>query len=159
MLPRTGVAWQNRGSSFRLAETGWNALKPGRKPFHTLNPAMADLSEGRHMSYGTMGGEGQPQTQAAVFTRYGLFDQPLQAAVTAPRWLLGRTWGSASTSLKLESRFSPALFEQLAKAGHEVEPVAGFTDMMGHAGALVRRPSGMIEGAADPRSDGAVAAW
>lgn len=40
-----------------------------------------------------MGGEGQPQTQAAVFNRYGLFNQPLRQAVTAPRWLLGRTWG------------------------------------------------------------------
>ena len=159
VLPRTGIVWQNRGASFRLAEGGWNALRPGRRPFHTLNPAMADFGDGRHMSYGTMGGEGQPQTQAAIFTRYGFFGQPLQAAVTAPRWLLGRTWGSTSTTLKLESRFSPALIEELAEAGHEVEPVAGFTAMMGHAGALVRQPSGVIEGAVDPRSDGAIAAW
>ena len=98
VLPQTGITWQNRGSSFRLAKTGWNALRPGRKPFHTLNPAMAEFSDGRQMSYGTMGGEGQPQTQAAVFTRYGIFGQPLQAAVTAPRWLLGKTWGSTSTT-------------------------------------------------------------
>lgn len=159
VLPQTGITWQNRGSSFRLAKTGWNALRPGRKPFHTLNPAMAEFSDGRQMSYGTMGGEGQPQTQAAVFTRYGIFGQPLQAAVTAPRWLLGKTWGSTSTSLKLEDRFSPALVERLVQAGHQVELVPGFTDMMGHAGALVRQPSGVIEGASDPRSDGAVAAW
>ena len=159
VLPRTGITWQNRGSSFRLAETGWNVLKPGRKPFHTLNPAMTEFGDGRLMSYGTMGGEGQPQTQAAVFTRYGVFDQPLQAAVTAPRWLLGKTWGDQSATLKLEDRFPPALIERLAEAGHAVEIVPGFTDMMGHAGALVRRASGVIEGATDPRSDGVVAAW
>ena len=159
VLPRTGIVWQNRGASFRVADDGWNALKPGRKPFHTLNPAMARLSDGRQMVYGTMGGEGQPQTQAAIFTRYAMFGQELQAAVTAPRWLLGRTWGEESTSLKLEDRFDPALIAQLRAAGHEVELVAPFTSTMGHAGALVRHADGTLEGAADPRSDGAVAAW
>jgi gamma-glutamyltranspeptidase len=56
VLPRTGITWQNRGSSFRLAQSGWNALKPGRKPFHTLNPALARFDDGRIMAYGTMGG-------------------------------------------------------------------------------------------------------
>ena len=43
---------------------------PGRKPFHTLNPALARLDDGRVMVYGNMGGEGQPQSQAAVFSRH-----------------------------------------------------------------------------------------
>lgn len=156
--PRTGVLWQNRGISFGLAEGHPNRLVPGRRPFHTLNPALARFDDGRLMSYGTMGGEGQPQTQAAVFSRYALFGQPLQAAVTAPRWLLGRTWGSDSTNLKLEGRFPPALVDALHEAGHDVEVVADFTDQMGHAGAIVRHPDGLLEGAADPRSDGRVAA-
>ncbi|MFN7123917.1 MAG: gamma-glutamyltransferase, partial [Hydrogenophaga sp.] len=102
--------------------------------------------------------EGQPQTQAAVFTRYARFGQGLQQAVTAPRWLLGRTWGGETTSLKLESRFDPALIAALKAAGHEVEVFSEpFSDTMGHAGALVRHPNGVIEGAADPRSDGVVA--
>jgi gamma-glutamyltranspeptidase len=111
------------------------------------------------MSYGTMGGEGQPQTQAAVFSRYAMFGQGLQAAVTAPRWLLGRTWGAASTNLKVESRFDPSVIEALRKTGHDVEVVAPFTDIMGHAGGIVRHPSSVLEGAADPRGDGAVAAF
>ena len=155
VLPRTGVNWQNRGSSFRLAEEGWNALRPGRKPFHTLNPAMAELNDGRLMAYGTMGGEGQPQTQAAVFTRYALYGEDLQDAITAPRWLLGRTWGEDSVSLKLESRFDPALVRALEAAGHAVEMLAPTTATMGHAGALVRHPDGALEAATDPRSDGA----
>lgn len=159
VLPQTGVIWQNRGASFRLAFDGWNALKPGRKPFHTLNPALARFDDGRIMAYGTMGGEGQPQTQAALFSRYARFGVPLQEAVTRPRWLLGRTWGEESTSLKLESRFDPALVAALAAAGHQVELLPPFTGVMGHAGAIVRHPTGMLEGATDPRSDGAVAAW
>jgi len=159
VLPATGVLWQNRGISFSLQADALQALKPGRKPFHTLNPAMARFDDGRVMVYGTMGGEGQPQTQAAVFSRYALFGQPLQQAVTAPRWLLGRTWGEQSTSLKLESRFDPALVARLRAAGHLVEVLdEAFSDTMGHAGAVVRHPNGVIEGASDPRADGIVAA-
>jgi gamma-glutamyltranspeptidase/glutathione hydrolase len=159
VLRDTGVLWQNRGVSFSLAENALNALRPGRKPFHTLNPAMARLADGRTMVYGTMGGEGQPQTQAALFTRHVRYGQALQAAVTAPRFLLGRTWGASSTTLKIEGRVDPAVAEALREAGHDVEPVADFSDAMGHAGAIVRHTSGLLEGAVDPRGDGVVAAY
>lgn len=159
VLPHTGIVWQNRGCSFALDGDGPNRLRPGARPFHTLNPALARFDDGRVMAYGTMGGEGQPQTQAALFTRYALFGAPLQAAVDAPRWLLGRTWGDQSTTLKIEAGFDPALYAQLAAAGHAVEPVPAWSSMMGHAGAIVRHPDGVIEGAADPRSDGMVATW
>jgi gamma-glutamyltranspeptidase/glutathione hydrolase len=158
VLPTTGITWQNRGASFRLAQGGWNALKPGRKPFHTLNPALAAFADGRVMAYGTMGGEGQPQTQAAIFSRYARFGADLQSAISAPRWLLGRTWGDASTTLKIEDGFAPAVYDQLAQAGHQVERVGALTAMMGHAGAIVRLADGTFEGASDPRSDGEVAA-
>ena len=159
VLQDTGVCWQNRGMSFSLDQKALNSLEPGRKPFHTLNPSMAIFDDGRVMPYGTMGGEGQPQTQAAVFTRYARFGQTLQAAVTAPRWLLGRTWGESSSSLKLESRFPQELVHQLREAGHVIDVLPeAFSDTMGHAGALVRHPNGVIEGAVDPRSDGVVAA-
>ncbi len=155
VLPQTGITWQNRGASFSLDPAALNPLMPLRKPFHTLNPAMARLADGRLMPYGTMGGEGQPQTQAAVFARHVLYGQSVQAAITAPRWLLGRTWGSESTSLKIEANIGEEVIGSLRAAGHEIEVVEPFSDTMGHAGALVRRPDGIIEGGADPRSDGA----
>lgn len=157
VVPGTGVVWQNRGASFTL-DGGPNCLQPGKLPFHTLNPALARLKDGRTLAYGTMGGEGQPQTQAAVFTRHVLFGQDLQAAISAPRWLLGRTWGAASTNLKLEGRFPASLAERLADAGHDVEIVADYTDMMGHAGAVAVHANGLIEGGTDPRADGICAA-
>ncbi len=157
VLPQTGILWQNRGSSFVLDDNAANprALKPGRRPFHTLNPAFARFDDGRAMVYGTMGGEGQPQTQAAVFSRYAMYGQDLQAAVTAPRWLLGRTWGEESVTLKLEDRFPTDLVAALRKAGHDIEVLEDFTATMGHAGAIVRHADGALEGASDPRSDGA----
>ena len=157
VLPSSGINWQNRGCSFALDPAARNALLPGRKPFHTLNPALALLSDGRTLVYGTMGGDGQPQTQAAVFTRHVVHGMALQEAVSAPRWLLGRTWGSMSESLKLESRFEPSLVDELARRGHEVEVVGAFDEVVGHAGALVRHADGSLDGGYDPRSDGALA--
>jgi gamma-glutamyltranspeptidase/glutathione hydrolase len=159
VLDALGGTWQNRGASFSLDPASHVALAPGRKPFHTLNPACARFKDGRTMVYGTMGGDGQPQTQAAIFTRYALFGQDLQHAVTAPRWLLGRTWGQDSVTLKLESRIGSDVIDALARAGHAVEVLEPYSDLAGHAGALVRHPDGVISGAADPRSDGAVAGF
>jgi oxamate amidohydrolase len=159
VLADTGVGWQNRGSSFQLDPASHLALEPGRKPFHTLNPALAKLADGRTMVYGNMGGDGQPQSQAAVFSRFAMFGDDLQQAVTKPRWLLGRTWGTMSVSLKVESRLDEAVIARLREAGHDVEVIEPFSDFVGHAGALVRDPAGVVAGAADPRSDGTVAGW
>lgn len=159
VLPETGILWQNRGSSFELDEHRLNALHPRRLPFHTLNPAMAYLRDGRIMAYGTMGGDGQPQTQAAVFTRYNYFGHGLQEALSAPRWLLGRTWGEQSTTLKLEEGFAPAVIAKLADAGHAIEILPRFHELFGHAGAVVRHCTGLLEGAGDPRSDGRAAGF
>lgn len=159
VLPSTGIWWQNRGCSFDLKPNRLRSLLPGRKPFHTLNPAMAKLDDGRWLIYGTMGGEGQPQTQAALFSRYVWGGHNVRSAVAAPRWLLGRTWAEQSTTLRLESRYADTVVQGLRKLGHPVEVVADFDERMGHAGALVLHPDGWIEGGEDPRSDGSVAAW
>ena len=159
VVPGTGVTWQNRGTSFSLDPHALNALEPGRKPFHTLNPSMALFDDGRIMPFGTMGGEGQPQTQSAIFSRHAMLGVPLQEAITRPRWLLGKMWGEETTTLKLERRFDPKVVARLKRAGHDVELVGDFSVSMGHAGAIVRRADGGLEGATDPRGDGAVAAF
>src|SRR2546428_13557942 len=143
VLPRTGVLMQNRGASFSLDAGALNALKPGRLPFHTLNPALAVLADGRVIAYGTMGGDGQPQTQAAGFTRHVPYRMPLARAIDAPRWLLGRTWGSAHGNLRLESRFPDALIERLGAAGPAVGGLpGGYFDLHGPAGAVGFYPHG-----------------
>ncbi len=159
VLDETGLLWQNRGMSFALDPAHHNTLAPGRKPFHTIQPALAQLADGRVMAYGAMGGDGQPQTQAMVFIRHVMEGQGLQEAIMAPRWLLGRTWGDATTALRIESRYDPTLIEQLQALGHPVCPVGAFDEIMGHAGGVVHGPDGLISGAADPRSDGAAAGF
>ncbi len=159
LLDETGITWQNRGTSFSLDPGHHNCLKPGRRPFHTIQPALARLADGRVMTYGTMGGEGQPQTQAMIFARHVLHGQDLQETVSAPRWLLGKTWGADTTSLRIENRFAPEMVWALGNMGHPVEVIGPFDEVMGHAGALVHHPDGLIEGASDPRSDGTAAGF
>jgi gamma-glutamyltranspeptidase/glutathione hydrolase len=158
VLPRTGVLMQNRGASFSLDPAALNVLVPGRMPFHTLNPALAVLRDGRVMAYGTMGGDGQPQTQALLFTRHILYRAPLAEAIDRPRFLLGRNWGSAVTNLRLEEGFDGNLVDRLLSAGHDMQMLGErHSDLMGHAGTVILHPDAMLEGAHDPRADGGAA--
>ena len=158
VLPATGVLMQNRGVAFSLERGALNALAPGRLPPHTLNPALAVLRDGRVMAYGTMGGDVQPQIQAALFTRHVGFALPLAEALDRPRCVLGQTWGAPRASLLVEARFDAAVIEELRAAGHDVEVLAEpYADATGHAGAVLLHPNGTLEGAHDPRADGGTA--
>jgi oxamate amidohydrolase len=158
VLPTTGVLMQNRGTSFSLQSGALNHLAPRRLPFHTLNPALAILKDGRVIAYGAMGGHGQPQIQGALFTRYVIFKKTLAEAIDRPRWLLRHTWGTSKPALWIEPRFDDQLLDELASAGHEIEVLdEPYSDMMGHAGAVVLQPNGVCEGAHDPRADGGAA--
>lgn len=156
----TGVLLQNRGSFFSLDPAHVNRLEPGKRTFHTLNPAML-LKDGKpYLVYGTMGGEGQPQTQAAIVTRIVDFGLTPQEAIAAPRWLYGRTWGAASNDLKIEGRVPHGVCEELRKRGHPIKRVQDYTDTMGHAGAiLIDQKTGLLQGATDPRGDGLAAGF
>ena len=150
----TGVLLQNRGASFSLDPAHPNRLAPRKQTAHTLIPSMY-LVDGRpRLVYGTMGGEGQPQTQAALVTRSLDHGLGPQAAVEAPRWLFGRTWGEETQSLRLEARFGDAVSASLRERGHDVEVVDDWSDLMGHAQVVRVDPDG-LSGGSDPRADGA----
>lgn len=152
----TGIVLQNRGSFFSLFENDVNCLQPKKRTYHTLNPAMLFKGGEPYLVYGTMGGEGQPQTQAALVTRIIDYHYPVQVAIEAPRWLYGRTWGAESNSVKVEGRISSVISNELKEKGHEIESVSEFSDIMGHAGAILINPDSKIKyGGADPRGDGA----
>ncbi|MGZ2259651.1 gamma-glutamyltransferase [Roseobacter sp. A03A-229] len=104
------------------------------------------------MTYGTMGGEGQPQIQAAIFSRYAMFGQRLQEAVTRPRWLFGKTWGDDTASRKIEAEAD--LFEALRSTGHNVQEIPALSSLAGHPGAVARHIDRRTEAASDPWSGG-----
>lgn len=151
----TGILLQNRGSFFSLDPGHVNTLEPRKRTFHTLMPAMACREGKPYLLYGTQGGEGQPQTQAALLTRMADYGMSPREAVSAPRWVWGRTWGEETQELKVESRVDPGVREALARAGHQVRTVAPFDGAVGHAHAIKIEGPGRLEGGSDPRSDGA----
>jgi gamma-glutamyltranspeptidase len=156
----TGFLLQNRGCFFSLDPSHPDRLEPGKRPFHTLVASMVLGAESLpELIFGTMGGEGQPQTQVALVTR--VFDHGLdvQAAVDAPRWLYGRTWGDEHRGLRIESRFGANTVRDLAARGHEnVGMTEPWSELMGHAQAI-HVLSQRLEAAADPRGDGAALGW
>ncbi|WP_010275677.1 gamma-glutamyltransferase [Paenibacillus senegalensis] len=156
----TGILLQNRGSFFALDQHHPNTLEPGKKTFHTIIPAMA-LKDGKpFMLYGSMGGEGQPQTQAALITRVIDFGYNIQQAIEAPRWLYGRTWGAATDSFKLEARVASSVLEMLQTKGHLAEFTVDWSEEMGHAqGIVFDRKQGALSAGADPRGDGLALSW
>jgi len=152
----TGVIVQNRGSFFSLDSGQVNALAPRKLTMHTLIPGIY-LQEGRaRLVHGTMGGEGQPQTQTALVTRRLLRGLGTQACVEAPRWLYGRTWGEPTRALNLEGRYPPALARDLEARGHlDVRMAGEWDDLFGHAQCAWIAPEGGLCGGSDPRADGA----
>jgi gamma-glutamyltranspeptidase/glutathione hydrolase len=152
---KTGVLLQNRGCFFSLESEHVNRLEPGKRTFHTLNTAMFFKGERPFLIYGTMGGEGQPQTQAAIVTRIVDHQLSPQDAIEAPRWIYGRTWGAVANNVKLESRIPEGVADALRRWRHSVEIVEPYAHIMGHAGAiLIDQQTQMQYGASDPRSDG-----
>jgi gamma-glutamyltranspeptidase/glutathione hydrolase len=150
----TGVVLQNRGAGFTLEAGHPNVLAPGKRPFHTLTPFMY-LRDGKPaLVAGTMGGEGQPQTLVAVTTRVLDVALDAQAAVEAPRWVYGRTWGAPTRALAIESRFGEPVTAELARRGHDVRVLDPWSDTAGHAQAVELRPDGLLVGGGDPRADG-----
>jgi gamma-glutamyltranspeptidase len=156
----TGVVLQNRGSFFSLDEANVNRLEPGKRCFHTLMPGMIFRDGSPRLVYGTMGGEGQPQTSTVIATSVIDFGRDVQTTVDGPRWLYGRTWGEATTNLRLERRFSEFVVHDLRQSGHRVELVEPWSDAVGHAAAIEINPeSKVLYGAADARGEGIAVGW
>jgi len=144
----TGIALQNRGASFSLDPDHANRLAPGKRPFHTLVPALARRDD-EWLAFGVMGGYMQPQGHLQVLANLLDYDMPLQAALDAPRWRY-----CADGTLALEERMPAGVASKLARRGHDVrvEPPALFGGAQ-----VVRDDGGTLSGATEPRKDGQVA--
>ncbi len=151
----TGVLLQNRGKFFSLDSNHVNYLEPYKRTYHTLNPAMLLKQSKPYLVYGTMGGDGQPQTQAALVTRVVDFGFSAQDAIESPRWIQGRNLGSETNELKIEGRVEQSVLNELERRGHQLNIQPNFTDVMGHAGMIIiDRDTDVRYGGTDPRGDG-----
>ena len=158
--PNTGEFLHSRGIGFSLQAGHPAEYRPGRRPPHTLAPALVTTPDGAAKAVlGTMGGDTQPQILLQLLARVLSGSQGASAgeAVDAPRWMLGdgrfSTWtGAGPDHLTLEERGAPLWQEGLEQRGHRVEVARTTPDhRFGHA-HLVVLDDGMLEGAADPRA-------
>ncbi|WP_251975729.1 gamma-glutamyltransferase [Salinicola avicenniae] len=150
----TGILWHNRGAAFSLDPEHPNALAPGKRPFHTLNPGMYRVDGKPRLLYGTQGADGQPQTLAAVLTRLIDYAMDPLSALGAPRFLLGRTFSDGRDTLRLEEDAGEAVIAELSRRGHQVSRLPAQSPLAGHPGAVAIAPDGSARAAHDPRSDG-----
>ena len=155
-VPELGIVLQNRGHAFTLDEGRPTSLQPGRLPFHTLMAAMLLEAGEPRLIYGTMGGEGQPQTTLQTSVAIAERNIDPQAALDLPRWRYGKTWGDEVPGVAIERRAGEACIAGLRARGHAMIVTDDWEESMGHAGAiLVDRARGVLVGASDLRSDGA----
>ena len=98
----TGISLQNRGSYFTLDPAAANALAPNKRTLHTLIPSLALRGGKPALIFGAMGGDGQAQTHAQVYTTLARYGLNIQAAIEAPRWIHGVEEPGEPAALRLE---------------------------------------------------------
>ena len=140
-----GILLQNRGAGFTLEEGHPNELGPGKRPMHTIIPAMLKQGDETIMPFGVMGGGYQPTGHARLVSNLLDFGMELQVAIDAPRCF------ADGGVLKVERGFSDAVRQQLVDLGHKVEVP---DTPLGGAQAILIHATGVLEGASDPRKDG-----
>jgi gamma-glutamyltranspeptidase/glutathione hydrolase len=149
----TGIMLHNRGTGFSLQDGHPNQYAPGKRPFHTLIPAMVFKDERLLMSYGVMGGDIQAQGHVQVLMN--LIDRGLnlQQAIDASRvrYISGR-------GVMMEDGLTAPVITALVQRGHQrILPDPGWTHraLMGGGQAIMLDPTtGALSGASDSRKDG-----
>ncbi len=161
---RVGFAMQNRGNLFSLDEKHPNRFEPGKRPFHTIIPAMVTKDCEPWFCFGVMGGDMQPQGHVEILVNMIDFGMDPQMAGDAARIRHG---GSATPTglpeepgggtVYLESGFSPEVRAQLQSLGHRLGIATG--SFGGYQGILIDSLNGTLHGATDPRKDGAAVGY
>ena len=159
-----GFALQNRGQLFALSEDHLNRLEPGKRPFHTIIPAMVTKDGRPCFSFGVMGGDMQAQGHVSVLINLIDFGMNVQAAGDAARIRhggsptpTGTAAAPAGGTVYLESGFPSATRERLKELGHKVaDDPGGFG---GYQGIWIDWDRGVLHGGSDPRKDGAAVGY
>ncbi|MEM0141496.1 MAG: gamma-glutamyltransferase family protein, partial [Thermoplasmatales archaeon] len=150
IMPRgMGFVLQNRGSYFNLNEGHHNSLAPNKRTFHTLCAAMLEKDGMFETSFGSMGGDIQPQLHVQILV--GLLNRlnDPQSVLDKPRWAFPYTIYEKPSKIICES-------EELARSiSRELKGLQcysqNFSSEFGHAQIVALLPNGVVVGAADPR--------
>lgn len=159
VAPRSGVLLHNRGFSFALDPAHANALMPGKRPRHTLIPAMLLRDGEPWVVFGAMGADGQAQTHLQLLLGLVDFGLDPQEAIEVPRWVSQNAL-DGSPLVQVEPAVGEATIADLQRRGHAVIVGPHWHHAMGHAQLIMfDRQRGVLSGGADPRGDGIAAGW
>ena len=147
----TGIVLHDRGSLFSLTPGHPNQLTPGKRPFHTLVPAMVLKDGAPWLSFGVMGGDMQAQGHAQVLVNVIDFGMNVQEAGEAPRFR------HTDNGLALESAFTADARAGLTARGHRLIDSKGVWG--GFQGILIDPRTRVLMAGSDPRKDGMAAGW
>jgi len=158
--PATQINLHNRGLGFSIEQGHPAEFGPGRRPPHTLAPAIATKPDGSLAAvFGTMGGDAQPQILLQVAARLFRHRESTAVAIDAGRWALRGpvtgfdTWTAAEGPHVIVEGHAPESWAQaLADRGHSVTVTDPYDSAFGHAHAIVVGPDNVLSGAADPRA-------
>jgi gamma-glutamyltranspeptidase/glutathione hydrolase len=146
VCPETGVVFHNRGRSFALDPAHPNVIAPGKRPMHTIIPALAFEGERPTIGFGVMGGHYQPVGHVHVRANLVDFGMDPQAALDAPRAF------AQDGELRLERGVPRATAEALARLGHKIVPAG--KPLGGGQVIVIDHARGVLLGGSDPRKDG-----
>jgi gamma-glutamyltranspeptidase/glutathione hydrolase len=167
VVPGTGIFLQNRAALFSLDPEHPNALEGGKRPYHTIIPAMLTKDEELFASYGIMGGFMQPQAHLQVLSNLVDFGHNPQQALDMPRFCLKVDAGGGVGALDpggevlIEKGFSFDDMAFLTKRGHRISPLSGRDRIYFGGGQVILRDcqSGVLIAGSDPRKDGCAMGW
>jgi gamma-glutamyltranspeptidase / glutathione hydrolase len=142
----TGIVLHNRGSLFSLTPGHPNVLAPGKRPFHTLVPAMVLKDKRPWLSFGVMGGDMQPQGHVQVLLNIIDFGMNVQEAGEAPRFRHSAAGLALESAIGAEARFG------LNHRGHRI--ISSVGAFGGYQGILIDPRSRVLMAGSDPRKDG-----
>ncbi|MEM7422938.1 MAG: gamma-glutamyltransferase [Pseudomonadota bacterium] len=146
--PRSGVVLTNRAQGFSLDPASPNRIEPGKRPLHTIIPAMVTQGDKVVMSYGVMGGQYQSMGHMQFLTRMFDYGMDIQQAQDSPRWMADPFTGT----VEIESIVPTPFVRDLAARGHRFAPPA--KPIGGSQAIWIDPETGVRTGGSDPRKDG-----
>ncbi|GAB4350506.1 MAG: gamma-glutamyltransferase [Oricola sp.] len=152
VTPETGIVLQNRGACFSTDPAHPNAIGPGKRPMHTIIPAMVTKGRAAAISFGVMGGAYQPTGHAHVLSNMLDYGMDPQAAIDHPR-----AFWDGDGVIRAEAGLPASTLDGLKALGHRVERA---DEPLGSGQAIViDRETGFLIGGSDPRKDGCALGW
>jgi gamma-glutamyltranspeptidase/glutathione hydrolase len=148
---KTGIMLQNRGADFSTTPGHPNCIGPGKRPLHTIIPAMVRKDGMVETSYGVMGGAYQPMGHVAVALNRYVYGLDPQEALDFPRAF------PQGGEVLVERTIPSAVLAGLAEKGHRLTVAP---DPLGGGQAIrIDRERGVLVGGSDPRKDGCALGW